>query len=589
MKTHLISALSTLLLLGGCHAPEDGQHVLHVLTTNDIHGAYFDSTYVDGSIRPSMLSAYYYIDSLRSAVGADNVLLIDAGDFLQGDNASYFFNYMYSTGTHVFSRMAEYMGYDAIIAGNHDIETGHDVYDRISDELAKEGIPFLAGNAIRNDNGKPYFPVYSIFKRAGLKVAVLGFDNANIKAWLDESLWKGMHFESLLPLVQDEVDKVIAKEKPQVVIVAVHSGTGNGDGEILESQGLDLFQSLQGVDVVVCAHDHRPFVREKDGIALVNAGSHCRNLGHATVSVGIEQGKVAEKSASAELIAIDPSKSDARMKETFQADYEMVKAFTLKEVGELLTDLDITDAFRGMSDYIDFIHTVELESCPADISLAAPLNSRGIIKAGTLVYNDLFTLYQYENQLFLISMSGAEVKRYLEASYDQWIRTVSGPEDHVLNIENRADPRSRFARWSFSAPTFNFDSMAGINYTVDVTKPFGERIDISSMADGSAFDEDATYKVALTSYRASGGGGLLDRAGVDSSNIDERVIGKYPEIRDLMYDYLTRHGSIDPQVINDASVIGHWEFVPAKVALPGIERDMELVYGDGRGLPPMNI
>ena len=572
------------LLLAGlavmaCNGPKDGDYQLHILTTNDVHGTYFDSTYVGGGTQNSMLAAYYYVDSVRTAVGSGNVVLLDAGDFLQGNNAAYYYNYVETSVPHVFSRMVDYMDYDAVTWGNHDVETGHDVYDRVAKEIEGFGIPFLGGNSFREDNGKPYFPSYVVLRKNGLKVAVLGYNNANIKAWLDESIWSGMHFDSLLPLVQQDVDRVRAKEKPQVVIVCVHSGTGDGDGSVLESQGLDLYNSLQGVDVLVCAHDHRPFVTDNGTIALLNSGSHSRNLGHGVVDLTVKKGKVVSKSVSSGLIAIDKTKADPVMREAFHKDYEAVKAFTLKEVGELKTDLNLSDAFAGMSDYINLLHTVSLGCEPAQLSIAAPLTQRGTIKAGKLVFNDLFTLYQYENQLSVVRMSGKEVKDYLEASYDQWINTVSAPSDHVLKIRNSPDTRTGLERWSFENATYNFDSIGGLVYTVDVTKPFGERISIAALAHGDEFDPAATYNVAMTSYRASGGGGLLDRIGIDTDRIDERVVKKYPEIRDMIYDYLKEHGSIDPAVIGDPEVIGHWEFVPAAVARPAIARDMTLLFG----------
>ena len=337
------------LLAAACCGPKDGEYSFHILTTNDIHGTYFDSTYVDGRTQNSMLAANYFVDSVRTAAGKDNVILIDAGDFLQGNNAAYYYNYVETGVPHVFSRIVDYMDYDAIVWGNHDVETGHPVYDRISREIEGFGIPFLGGNAIKED-GKPYFPVYTILKKNNVKIAVLGFNNANIKAWLDESIWSGMHFESLIPLVQQDVDMVIAKEKPQIVIVAVHSGTGDGDGSVLESQGLDLYKSLKGVDVLVCAHDHRPFVTDNGTIALLNSGSHSRNLGHGIVDLTIKKHKVVAKSVKSGLIPIRKEMADPEMRKAFQKDYEAVKAFTLKEVGELKTDLRLSDAFAGMSD-----------------------------------------------------------------------------------------------------------------------------------------------------------------------------------------------------------------------------------------------
>lgn len=572
--------LLPLLVAAASCGTKDGEYQIHILTSNDIHGTYFDSTYVDGRTQNSMLAANYYVDSLRSAVGRENVILLDAGDFLQGNNAAYYYNYVETGVPHIFSRMVDYMDYDAIAWGNHDVETGHPVYDRIAKEIEGYGIPFLGGNAIRNDDGKPYFPAYTILNKNNLRIAVLGYNNANIKAWLDESIWSGMHFESLLPMVQKDVDMVIAKEKPHAVIVAVHSGTGEGDGSILESQGLDLYNSLKGVDILVCAHDHRPFVTDNGSIALLNSGSHSRNLGHGIVDITVKNGKVVSKSVSSGLIPIRKEKADPQMRAAFQKDYEAVKAFTLKEVGELKADLNLSDAFAGMSDYLNLIHTVSLGCEPAQLSIAAPLTQRGVIKAGKLVYNDLFTLYQYENQLFVVKMSGKEVKDFLEASYDLWIRTAQRPTDHVLNIRNSPDTRTGLERWSFVNASFNFDSMAGLNYTVDVTKPAGSRISISSLADGSPFDPAATYNVAMTSYRASGGGGTMEKIGVDTDKIDERVVKKYPEIRDMIYEYLKKNGAIDPAVIGDPKVIGHWEFVPDKIASPAVARDMRLLFGE---------
>ena len=154
----LLIILSLLGPIVAC-GPKDGVHNLHLLTTNDVHGRWFDSTYVKKGTRQSLMAVNYYVDSIRKADGAGNVLLIDAGDCLQGDNASYYFKYVDKETEHLFSRIVSYMIYDAITVGNHDVESGHAVYDRVNRELKRHGIPFLGGNAVRNDNGKPYFPL----------------------------------------------------------------------------------------------------------------------------------------------------------------------------------------------------------------------------------------------------------------------------------------------------------------------------------------------------------------------------------------------------------------------------------------------
>jgi 2',3'-cyclic-nucleotide 2'-phosphodiesterase/3'-nucleotidase len=388
-----------------------------------------------------------------------------------------------------------------------------------------------------------------------------------------------MTFEDLMEVAQDVVDRVSAKEKSDVVIVAAHAGTGNGDGNVLENQGLDLFKSLRGVDFVICAHDHRPVTYQNDSICLVNSGSHCMNLGHGQITLEFENGVLVDKSISGSLIPVDKNKADVQMRNQFYADYKAIKGFTTLEVGTLKTDLVTSDAYKGMSEYLNLLHTLSLGCTPAQLSLAAPLTFNGYVKAGTILFNDLFTIYPYENQLFVVKMTGKEIKDYLEYSYDAWINTIGSSDDILLKITDRPDPRTGQKRWSFVNRSYNFDSAGGLIYSVDVTKPMGQRILIEAMADGSSFAETSEYNVAMTSYRASGGGDIMRKgAGIDTDRISERVVEYYPEIREILYDYLVRNGEIAPEKTGDRSVIGEWKFVPEQMAAKAMERDMALLF-----------
>ena len=194
------------------------------------------------------------------------------------------------------------------------------------------------------------------------------------------------------------------------------------------------------------------------------------------------------------------------------------------------------------------------------------------------MYNDLFTIYPYENQLFVVKMTGKEIKDYLEFSYDSWINTIDSADDHVLKIVNAADPRTGQSRWSFVNRSYNFDSAAGLIYKVDVTKPVGQRVLIESLADGTSFDEASEYNVAMTSYRASGGGGLMTAAGIDTERINDRVVEYYPEIRNILYDYLLENKVIDTAHTGDRNVIGEWRFIPEDLASKALDKDMELLF-----------
>lgn len=564
----ILSAAAILTAVLSLHAQE---RTLHIVTTGDVHGSWFDKPYVEGQARrTSLMSVKHYVDSLRATAGPENLLLIDAGDCLQGDNAAYYFNYVRTDVPHLFPRMVEYMGYDAVVVGNHDIETGHAVYDRVASELARAGIPWLGGNALRTADGKPYFPVWKVFDKAGMRVAVLGFTNPNMKGWLSEPVWRGMDFVSLIPFVQECVDELRAKEKPDAVVVAVHSGTGDGSGEVLENQGLDLLNSLSGVDVIVCAHDHRPFATEKDGCVLLNGGARAGNVGHAVISLG------ASKSVRGEIVGMYRDRVDSRMGEEFEEEFEAVRAFTVRKVGHISMELRTRDAYRGMSDYINLVHTVQISVPEAQISFAAPLTFDGTVKAGDVIYNDMFTIYPYENQLFVLRLRGSEIRKCLEYSYDSWIQT---PGRHVLRMTDSPDARTGARRWSFTARPYNFDSAAGLVYTVDVTRPFGERVKISSLADGTAFDENGWYNVAMTSYRANGGGNILFKGGgLSKEEADSRVVARYPEIRDMVYGFISAHEEITPALVGDPSVIGEWHFVPEKKVSRLMDADMALIF-----------
>ena len=143
--------------------PKDGAYTFHLLTTNDVHGRYFDSLYVEPDVRPSLISVSAHVDSLRRMWGSESVILVDAGDCLQGDNASYYYNFVDTAAVHVFARMVDRIGYDAVVVGNHDIETGHPVYDRVAGQMKT---PFLAANALDVQSDAPYFKGICHFETA---------------------------------------------------------------------------------------------------------------------------------------------------------------------------------------------------------------------------------------------------------------------------------------------------------------------------------------------------------------------------------------------------------------------------------------
>ena len=582
MRITPILAAAAALTLSACSTLKDGEYNLSVVSTGDGHGYWFAKPVEDGGkARGSLMAQSAFVNGIRESKGTDNVILVDAGDNFFGNGAPFYYNYVDTTSTHLYPRLASYMGYDAVIAGHSDFEAGHRVYDRVAKEMKKEGIPFLAGNALSDKNGKPYFPAYSIIKKGGVKVAVLGYTNADNASLMDGSSVSGIHFESLLPLVQEAVDKVRSKEKPQVVIVVAHTAMGKGDGQNLEKQGLDLFKSLRGVDVVIAGHDHSNKVMSADSVVVLDCGRAGQNAGVTDIKLVVKGGKVVSRKLDANMVSIESEEYDSAMEKAFESDYDEVHSFMTSKVGDIKKDLVSREFYYKQCDYLNFLHALAFSAYPVDISLSATLLIDGKVPAGEVRYQDIRKVYPYENKLIVLRLTGAEILKYLEASYDAWINTVTEPSEdvHVLRIKQSKDYSTGKMVWKLAKSPANFDSAAGINYTVDVTKPYGSRVSITGMADGKAFEMDKEYLAAITTYRSVGSGGLLKAAGLaDMKSVEDRIVYRGPEFRTILYEYFKKYGSVDPAVTGDPKIIGSWKFVP-DFAPAAIKSDVELLYG----------
>jgi len=587
MKLSRILLVVMAFVFVSCNSNEIKKHTVHVISTGDVHGAWFDVDYSNPEkIYPSLLAISEKVNDLRDSVGAENVLLIDAGDCLQGNVAPYFYNYKNADKAHLFPQLENYIGYDAVVVGNHDIETSHPVYDKVKIEMDGYGIPWLGGNVI-DENGDIYFQEYTVVEKAGLKILVLGYTNPNIPEWLQEEKWKGLKFESLLPYVQNRVDEIKAKVNPQLTIVAVHSGTGKGDGKIYENQGLDLLNSLKGVDLLITAHDHLPVIMAKENCTLMNGGSLAAKVGHAVIDVTTKGGKVLDVNVKASIEDVDKNDIDVDMKAAFSDMYKIIEDFTNQKIGTIEQTIKTKDAFKGKSLYVDFLNTVMMKTTGAQISFTAPLTYNGAVAAGDIIYRDLRTLYPYENELIMLKMKGSEIKDFLEFSYEKWVNEIN-PADindntHIMKIIKKDDERNGVKGWSIDGKWYNYESAAGLIYTVDVTKTFGNRMNIKSLANGDAFDMDEFYNVAMTSYRFSGAGDLMAKgAGIDKEEAEKRVVSKYREIRDLISEYIFENQNITTEMISNGKVLGEWKFIPEDIAMPLFEKDMNLIFSNDK-------
>mgnify|MGYP001944066257 FL=1 len=550
---------------------------IKIVETTDVHGSFFPYDFINRKPKAGSLARVSsYINRLRAEHGK-NVILLENGDILQGQPVTYYSNYIDTLSHNIAADLINYMRFDAQVVGNHDLETGHAVYDKWISELK---CPVLGANIINTATDKPYVMPYTILKRSGVKIAVLGLITPAIPNWLPKELWEGLRFEEMVGSARHWVRILKEKEKPDVIIGLFHSGREGGitTSEYTENASLTVAREVPGFDVIMFGHDHTRFmgtIENNDGgsVLCVNPANNAMAVGEATLILEKKNGKWQIVSAEGDLPSVVDEPIDETFTKQFQHFTDKVNSYANEVIGEFGQTIYTRDSYFGSSAFNDLILNLQLQITGADISFNAPLSFDARINQGPVRVSDMFNLYKFENQLYVIRMTGEEIRRYLEMSYDQWVNTMTSPDDHLLLLDNTTQGDAQ--RLGFKHFTFNFDSAAGIDYEVDVTKPNGEKVKILQMSNGSPFDENAWYKVAVNSYRANGGGELLTRgAGIAQKDLESRVVWRSDkDQRHYLMEEIKKAGILNPKPNNN------WRFVPEAWVKPAAERDSLLLFG----------
>lgn len=569
------------LLMSATHKDKAGdgsrEVKITVVETTDVHGNFFPRNYITRTDwQGSLARVATYVDSIRAAQGAENIILLDNGDLLQGQPTVYYYNFIDTESPHIGAEIQQFMAYDASTLGNHDIETGHAVYDRFIEQTPA---PVLGANIIDTSTNLPYVAPYTIIERQGLRIAVVGMITPAIPAWLPENLWSGLRFDDMVSTAQHTIDQLRASENPDAIIGLFHSG-GNSDTHTagyMENASLEVARRVTGFDAILMGHDHRVWnerVTAPDGttVVAINPANNAVNVGRLdlTFTLGAD-GRPVDKTIEGTIVPVGDLEPSPAFMERFAPQMAAVEAFVDRPIGKATGPFLSRDAYFGPSAFMDLIHRLQLEIADADISMAAPLSFDAAIDTGTVTMADMFSLYKYENLLYTMELTGEEIKNYLEESYDLWTNQVTSPSDHVIRFGS-LNPSPTDNRLKY--PSYNFDSAAGINYTVDVTKPKGSKIEISSMADGTPFNPSRRYRVAINSYRGNGGGDLLTKgAGIPHDSLASRIVRSTD--KDLRY-YLMQ--AIENKGVIEPAVTRNWRFVPEDIAAPALRNDSIILF-----------
>ena len=586
MRYYILSAF--MLLTVGMNAATKTVK-LKVIETSDVHGHFFPWDFMEKKpLKGTLARANTYITKQRKKYG-DRLLLIDNGDILQGQPCIYWSNYVMPKDENLAAQVINYMKYDVETVGNHDIEPGHDVYDKWIREVR---CPLLGANIVKKEqpakeslNGRPAevykgLHPYSVHYIDGVKIVIIGMLTPSIPNWLNESIWKGMEFEEMVGCAKKWIKYVKEYEQPDLIFGLFHSGLEGGivDQRGEENATASVAHEVPGFDIIFFGHDHQvhnTWVKNKEGkdVLIIDPSCYVRNVAEAEIELTYTNGHLTKKDIKGEIVSVLDEAVDEQMVSHFQPQIDQVKKYVERRIGRFEHPIYTRESFFGNSAFTDLIHNLQMQITKADISFNAPLSFNTVIEAGDVTQADMFKLYRFENLLFMLRMTGEEIRKHLEYSYDMWTNTMKSPDDHALLLNDASTEDQQ--RTGFQYYTFNFDSACGIDYEVDLTKPNGQKVRILQMSNGEPFDEKKWYRVVMNSYRANGGGELLTLgAGIPKDSLESRVLYQtFRDQRHFLTEEIESMGTVNPQPNHN------WRFVPEEWVKPALKRDSLLLFG----------
>ncbi len=560
---------------------------LKIIETTDTHGKIYPYDFKNDHESNSSLAQFYTYVKQQRADENQEVILFSGGDILQGTPAVYYYNFEDADGTHLYADVMNFMKYDAGVVGNHDVETGHPVYDKFTKEL---NFPWLAANAVNVSTGEPYFRPYTIIEKQGIKVAVLGLITPHIPHWLPEKIWSGIEFEDMIESAEKWVEIIQDKENPDLLVGLFHAGVdytyGGAEEDTYKNENASklVAEQVPGFDIVFVGHDHHGWnmkVADSNGdsVLILGGTSYARDVSVADVAAVYDSASSSwDVNLKGSMVAIKDYQPDSIFLQRYSDQFEMVKKYVSRPIGEFTSAISTRESMFGSSAFCDLINSIQLELTGADISFTAPLSGNAEIKEGTVYVSDMFDLYRYENLLYTMELTGQEIKDYLEYTGAKWFNQMKDEKDHLLRFVTDDNGELVYSNRNnmpmLAERYYNFDAGLGLNYTVDVSKPAGERVTISGMSDGGEFDPDKAYKVAINSYRGNGGGGhLIEGAGIDPDELNERIVNSTEkDLRYYMMKWIEKQGKVNPVSKHN------WKVIPEDWWFKGMKKDYKLLF-----------
>ena len=357
--------------------------------------------------------------------------------------------------------------------------------------------------------------------------------------------YAGLEFHETVSEAGKWVTVLRNTEKVDLVVIAMHMGLEEDlrTGQINPSQvpnenaAITIVRRVPGVDIILMGHTHREVSSlVVNGVLLTQANRWASHV--ARVDVYLEQvggrWRVIARSARTipvtEKTALDPE--IAKIGGPYDKE---TQDWLSRAIGESPEELTARDCRFRDTAIIDLIQRVQLEAGVADVSMAACFNQEARIPKGKVTVRDIASLYEYENTLVTLELTGQQLQEALEHSA-QYFREYEQGKSLAELIDQRV-------------PGYNFDMAAGVAYDIDLTKPFGQRVQNLKFK-GQPLAPTQKLRVVTNNYRVNGGGNYTMYKGAPV------VYRSSEEVRELIIDWVEKHQTIPTQSNNNWHIVG---------------------------------
>jgi 2',3'-cyclic-nucleotide 2'-phosphodiesterase/3'-nucleotidase/5'-nucleotidase len=518
-------------------APQDTAHIV-IVSTTDVHGRVADWDYVaDRPFGGGLVRVATVVDSLRRR-HPDQVVLVDAGDLIQGNAFAAYFAGEAPRDTNPVIRAMNLLRYDAATPGNHEFNWGLATLDAA---LRAARFPYVSGNIRGEPRGRLVHPPYTVVQRGKVRIGVAGFTTPGVMVWDRENVRGRVRVDPIersAPSVLREL-----RRRSDLSVVVIHSGMDGSSsydtaGVGPENVAARLARGAARPDLVVVGHSHRE-MRDSviNGVHFVQPRNWAQSVSVMHVDLVRRGSRWVPVRWKGDIVPLDSARADARIARELQGAHDSVLAWVREPLGTAAAPMLAAHARAEPTPIIGLIHAVQRARTGAQLSAASAFNIGAGFSAGPIRLGDVAGIYPYENTLRAIRITGAQLKAFLEQSA-RYYRVDAGA-----------------VRINDSMPGYNFDMVAGASYEIDLSRPVGSRI-VGLSVDGRPVRPADSFTMAVNSYRQEGGGGYAMLRGAPV------VYDKGENIRDLIVDEIRKRGRIEPKVFAESN----WRFVPAKLA-----------------------